>query len=258
MRRGETLALLQKELYEIFRSPALLASMASLPLTTVAVPLAVASYLVRAAPEATVAFLAETYQIVAPSPRLALTEAVATLWLPIFLIMPVFIPILIAAQSVAGERERGTLEALLAAPISTLSVVLAKSLAAVTPAVAITWAAALAFRLGLGALGGPGSEAAFGADWWLAIGAVAPLLATFGNTLAVLISIRLADARAAQNFAAMSVVPIVGLVVARLAGGVEGGPWLYGLWALALIPTDLALIVLAARAFSRERLLTRA
>ena len=58
-----------------------------------------------------------------------------------FLVMPVFVPILISSQSVAGEKERRTLEPLLASPVTAAELVAGKSLASLVPAVGISWVA---------------------------------------------------------------------------------------------------------------------
>ena len=107
--------ILRKELLELRRSPTLLLSMISLPATVVAVPVALFAWLVRSAPEQALAFIQELYGVrsegwVVPG----VAAVLARNWLPMFLILPIFLPILLAAQSIGGERERRTLEPLLA------------------------------------------------------------------------------------------------------------------------------------------------
>ena len=249
------LLILLKELEEIRRSPVLLLSMISLPTTTVVVPVALVAYLGHAAPKASVAFIQDIYGIAQGAPMEVLVHAAASNWLPVFLIMPVFLPILLAAQSIGGERERRTLEPLLATPISTTSIVLGKSVAAVIPALLITWAAAAIFTGALDLLAG--AALLPDAPWLFAVAVVAPLLALFGNAVAVAVSARVTDPRAAQNLAAMTVVPLLGLVIAQLAGKVSLGLGFYFAFAVALVALDTVLVVVAARLFDRERMLTR-
>src|SRR5258706_549998 len=113
--------ILARELYEIMRSPLLLISMVSLPVMVVGVPLVATWYLDRTAADAAVMVLRELYHLSSEQPGQVIVDAVAINWLPVFLIMPVFLPILIAAQSVAGERERRTIEPLLATPAPTMA-----------------------------------------------------------------------------------------------------------------------------------------
>jgi len=56
-----------------------------------------------------------------------------------FLILPVMIPVTLGVYSVVGEKEQGTLEPLLATPLSDLELFLGKSLVAVIPSVFLTW-----------------------------------------------------------------------------------------------------------------------
>ncbi len=56
-----------------------------------------------------------------------------------FLILPVIIPLAIAVYSIVGEKEQGSLEPLLATPISDWELFLGKALVSVLPAVVLTW-----------------------------------------------------------------------------------------------------------------------
>ncbi|MDF1563567.1 MAG: ABC transporter permease subunit [Deltaproteobacteria bacterium] len=249
--------LLQRELRDTLRSPALLASMISLPITVVVVPLVLVVYLDRAAPEATRAAIQQLYELKAEDPTELLVEAVAFAWLPIFLLMPVFVPILLSAQSVGGERERKTLEPLLATPVSTTQIVLAKSLASVVPAVLLCWLSAAVFIGGLDwvAYRGNGSLPLPDLPWAVGVLVLGPLLSIFGNAVAVAISARVRDPRAAQNLAAMTVMPVIGLGITQIAGGVRLGIGFYVVATVVLVALDVGLVYLAAALFDRERLL---
>ena len=254
--------LLHKELLELRRSPVLLLSMLSLPLMMVAVPLGVVAWLDHAAPPEALFWLRELYglDLDAPGGLIGvLIGAVAKNWLPLFLVMPIFLPILMAAQSIGGERERRTLEPLLATPISTLEIILGKSLAAVVPSLVITWIAALALCAGLDwiAAGRMGPAPLPDRAWLFGCLVLSPLLAVFGNTLAVVVSSRVLDPRAAQNLAATTVLPLLGLVVGQIAGRLSVGLRFYVGLALFAVLADVALVALAVRWFDRERLLTK-
>jgi ABC-type Na+ efflux pump permease subunit len=254
--------LLSKEITELRRSPVLLLSMLSLPVAMVAVPLVVVAYLDRAAPPDALYWLREVYQIDLQGPGgLAgvLITAVARNWLPLFLVMPIFLPILMAAQSVGGERERRTLEPLLATPVSTAEIILGKSLAAVVPSLCLTWIAAALLCAGLDliAAGRMGPLPMPDASWIFGCLVLSPLLALFGNALAVVVSSRVLDPRAAQNLAAMTVLPLLGLVVGQIAGRISLGGRFYVWFALGAAASDVALILLAVKWFDREALLTR-
>ena len=257
MMSGVTI-IIWRELQDLRRSPSLVWSMASLPTTLVAVPLLVVWYLINNASDAAIFFIKDLYGTAGEANAEVVVAAAAQNWLPLFLVMPVFLPVIIAAASVGGERERRTLEPLLATPISTLAIVVGKSVAAVLPAVAITWASAAVFIGGLDLLAyrAAGIVPLPDVPWLFGVVGLSPLLSLFGNTLAVVVSSRVNDARAAQNIAAMSVVPLVGLVVAQLFGRVELDMPFYILFGLAVAAADVVLVFLAAALFDRERLLT--
>ncbi len=248
--------LLRKELLELRRSPLLVLSMISLPATVVAVPVGLLAWMVHAAPEQALAFIQELYGVGSSDWGVGgVASVLARNWLPMFLVLPIFLPIMLASQSIGGERERRTLEPLLASPVSTLSIILAKSLAALLPALAITWVSAALFCLGVDAVVGhpilPDSA------WLFGTFALSPLLALFGNATAVVVSSRVLDSRAAQNLAATTVLPLLALLVVQLAGRIALGPPFYFGLAAGVAAADAALIALAVRLFDRERLLTQ-
>jgi ABC-type Na+ efflux pump permease subunit len=244
-----TLLVLRKELLELRRSPVLLLSMASLPATVVIVPIALLAWLMRAAPEQALAFVSDVYG------GQSIGAILARNWLPMFLVLPIFLPILLAAQSIGGERERRTLEPLLATPVSTLSIILGKSIAALVPAVLITWIAAALFCAGIDVV--VGQWLLPDQAWLFGTLVLSPLLALFGNAMAVVVSSRVLDPRAAQNLAATTVLPLLGLLVVQLAGRIALGPRFYVALALGVAAADVVLVFVAVRLFDRERLLTR-
>ena len=60
-------------------------------------------------------------------------------FLLLFMMMPLIIPITIAAYSIVGEKTTRSLEPLLATPITTAELLIGKGLAAAIPAIAATW-----------------------------------------------------------------------------------------------------------------------
>ena len=249
-----TALILRKELLELRRSPMLLLSMISLPLTVVIVPVALLWWLVHAAPEQALAFVTDIYGVHEGGLQAGVASVLARNWLPMFLVLPIFLPILLAAQSIGGERERRTLEPLLATQASILSIILGKSIAALVPALVITWVAAALFCAGIDLA--IGSFLLPDAAWLFGTLVLSPLLALFGNAMAVVVSSRVLDPRAAQNLAATTVLPLLGLLVVQLAGRIALGPRFYGVLALGVLLADIALVFAAVRLFDRERLLT--
>src|SRR4029077_1069665 len=118
---GRLSAVLRKELREYRRSPFIVGTMAVLPLVFLIEPLIV---IFRLGPS------------VAAS---AVDRAVGSTFL-LLLIAPALLPAVIAAYSVVGEREQGTLEPLLTTPVRREEILLGKALATIVPAVGIAYA----------------------------------------------------------------------------------------------------------------------
>jgi ABC-2 type transport system permease protein len=180
-------------------------------------------------------------------------------WLALFLILPVFIPVMLAAHSVAGEKERRTIEPLFASPVTDLEIILGKTIAAVIPGLLITWIAFAVFAIGVDVL----TWKEFGklllpdGMWLFANFVVSPLLSFFGNCLAVAVSFRVGDARLAQQLSAVVVLPFVAVVIGQFSGFFFVGSSFYLLLAPLIAALDLAMLRVALWASDRERVLTR-
>ena len=83
---------------------------------------------------------------------------------PLFLIVPLMVSAVLAADAFAGEKERRTLEALLHLPISDRDLFLAKLLGAFLPAMAVSWIGFLAFAVVANARGVAGDAPGLRAD----------------------------------------------------------------------------------------------
>jgi ABC-type transport system involved in multi-copper enzyme maturation permease subunit len=261
-RPRRALAIFWKDFLDLRKNPALLWGMAALPAVQVLVPIGVVWAYVRNPEDPNLRVLALYYDSTLPLGTNAarfLVERTLVDWFGLFLVMPVFVPILISSQSVAGERERRTLEPLLASPVTVMELVVGKSLASLVPALAITWAAfaalcvgvdLVAWRLGAGLLL-PNTL------WTFGVGVLAPLFAFFGNGVAVLISARVAEARTAQQLSALVVLPLVALVAGQVAGFLTAGLGYYTLLGAVVLLLDGGLLWASVRLLDRERLLGR-
>ena len=251
-----------KDGLDLRKNPGLVWSMAALPAVLVLVPTLMVWAWVRSPDDATFRAMALYYDPNFPrgaSPTRFLVDKVLTDWFGLFLLMPLFTPILIASQSVAGEKERRTLEPLLASPVTSAELVTGKSLAAVLPAVAISWVAFVAFCLSVDAVAWPlvhGPVLPNGL-WLFGVGVVAPLYAFLGNGIAVLVSARVGEARLAQQLSALVVLPLMGLVAGQLAGWLRAGASYYALQGAIVLVLDVGLVVASIRLFDRDRLVSR-
>lgn len=180
------------------------------------------------------------------------------IFLALMLLTPVAGAMSIAAYSVVGEKQARTLEPLLATPITTVELLLAKTLAALLPALAL---AALYFGIyvaAVGAVARPGVYRALLTPQPLIIVFVlGPLAALASLQLAICASARANDARSAHQVGAVIVLPIAGLLVGQVMGALLLTPATIALIAVGLLLLDGILFSIAVMLFDRERILTR-
>jgi ABC-2 type transport system permease protein len=177
----------------------------------------------------------------------------------LLLITPLVVPSIIASYSIVGEKTRRTLEPLLATPIRVSELLLGKCLAALLPAVLVTWAGAALFAAGTAAVAvsprvlplvvSPG--------WLLAVLLCAPPMALIMVAACVAISARVNDPRTAQQVSAVAIVPFMGLFFGQLVGVVVLSPAFALGMAAVLGALAAAGLWGAARLFQRETILTR-
>lgn len=176
-----------------------------------------------------------------------------------FLLLPLMLPGVLAAYSVVGEKTRRTLEPILATPVSTWELLLAKSLMAVVPAVVITWLCGAVFAAGVGlvALTPAVAQLIVTPAWGLLLLLCSPLLALIMVAASVLISSRVNDPRTAQNLTGVVVVPLILLFAGQLFGVVVLSVAFVLALAAALAALAALTVWVAARMFQREVILTR-
>jgi len=177
----------------------------------------------------------------------------------LFLLLPIFIPSVLASYAIVGEKRERTLEPVLATPIRTWELLLGKMLAALIPALAITILSASVFVIGIVAFAVSDRvrEIIVTPGWVLAVLVDTPLLALIGVALIVVLSSRVNDPRTAQQISAVLVVPVLGLVFGQLAGVVVLGPGLaLGIGVILALIAAVALWA-ATLLFQREVILTR-
>jgi ABC-2 type transport system permease protein len=180
-------------------------------------------------------------------------------FLPLFMLMPLFIPIAIASYSVVGEKTTRSLEPLLATPITTEELLAGKALAAVLPAVLATWISFLIFIVAapLVGLGRVAYASALSSTWLTAIFVVGPLMSVLSVNFALIVSSRVSDPRVAEQISGALIVPVLGLIFGQLAGVIVLNLQLMLVVALVLAVVDVGLIYAGARLFQREAILTR-
>jgi ABC-2 type transport system permease protein len=177
----------------------------------------------------------------------------------LFMIMPLAIPVAIAAYSVVGEKTTRSLEPLLATPITTSELLAGKSLAAVIPGILATWVCFFIFVLATPLVGVSSSVQAYmlTGTWLLAVLLVGPLAAVMAANFALIVSSRVNDPRAAEQISMVIILPLLLVLFSQIAGVLILNRSLMLLVALGVLILDVALINLGARLFQRETILTK-
>jgi ABC-2 type transport system permease protein len=252
-----------KEWAEVFRNRFVLFAVAFLPLIFTALPLGIL-YAMRSSGD-----LAGEIPFDGPQGFLELCKGldggdcmqffIISQFMLLFMMLPVFIPITIAAYSIVGEKTTRTLEPVLATPITTLELLTGKALAGIIPAMVASWAGFLIFAGGTRLLtGGPEVSAKlFDPLWLLAVFLVGPLLAVAAVSVAVMVSSRTNDPRVAEQLSMLVLLPLLGLFFGQMTGYILLNETLILWMALGLVVIDAGLLYFATQLFQRETILTR-
>jgi len=170
--------------------------------------------------------------------------------------IPTLVPLFVAAYAIAGERQQATLEPVLTTPISSEELLLGKAIAALVPALIVSYAVFLAFAGVVVVFAQPGVPAAVlrGSDL-LAQLIYTPPLVGWSIWVAMAISTRSTDVRVAQQLSLLASIPPVIVTVLIALNVIEAS--------IGLAAGALALLIVlnwvgwraATRLFVRERLI---
>jgi ABC-type Na+ efflux pump permease subunit len=229
---------IRKEFREYRRNRFILVTMAALPVVLLAV------------------LVAETFALPQGVSVEALRRPVGEALLFLQLI-PVMLPTTIAAYAVIGEREQKTLETVLSTPVTERELLAGKAIAAVIPAVAISWLLFGAY-VGLAEILAPPIVVSqvWTAEQAVAMALLAPALAGFAIAVGILVSLRSSDFRVAQQLAVLAAIPIIGFVALITFRVFDPSVGLYAATAAVIAVLAALFWMLGLRLFSRERLLT--
>ena len=179
---------------------------------------------------------------------------------PFFLIIPLMASSVIASDSFAGEKERKTIEALLATPISDGELFLGKMLVSFIPSMIVTIMSfavytavfdVLAYDIFNGILLLPNI------DWILLIFGLAPTVALASIGLTVMVSAKVRGFREAQQISVVLLIPVLAMIVGQSTGAIIFGPTVI----LALIGLfvfiDFVVFRAGVKLFKREEILSK-
>jgi ABC-type Na+ efflux pump permease subunit len=186
-----------------------------------------------------------------------LAKILKAMTLPLFWIVTVALTTTIAADSFVGEKERDTLEPLLATPVRNGELFFGKLLTAMVLSVFGTWIGMGIFALGAWRANNPYFPRFLFSDLdWLGSALVmVPLMSAMAAGVAALISTRVATYRAAYQLNGLVVLPIITLLVPQTVALFFIRADALVILATIFLAIDVVLIFTAVRIFDREQLL---
>lgn len=210
--------------------------------------------LLASAPEALVARFAGLNE-----QQIWLTYSLIYMLAPLYLIVPIMVSSVIAADSFVGERERKTMEALLHTPITNIELLLAKMLTAWLSALAVSLLGFVLYSIitnivGYNIMGGLFFPTPM---WFILVLWVAPGVAALGLGATVLVSTRVSTFQEAYQVGGIAVVPIVALVIGQSAGLMFFSEVLAVLLGLGVWFIAGVLLLIGWDTFDRDRLISK-
>ncbi|HEY8345692.1 MAG TPA: ABC transporter permease subunit [Symbiobacteriaceae bacterium] len=175
---------------------------------------------------------------------------------PLFLIIPLMTASVISADSFAGEKERGTLETLLFAPVDMWSLFAGKVLAAFVPAVVVSLVTFLLCALSVNLAAWPLFHRIMfpQVNWLPLMLLVIPAVSLLAILANVFISARVATFQAAYQLGGTVVLPILLLVAGQVTGVLVLSAMVVTVVGLVVAAIDVLLLRQVLRHLNRNQL----
>lgn len=180
-------------------------------------------------------------------------------FMPFFLLIPAMASSVISSDSFAGEKERKTIEGLLATPLTDGELMMGKMLVAFVPSMIVTLVSFAAYTAIVDILGFPlfGRFVLPTINWMLTIFLLAPAVAVAGIAVTVIVSARVKGFREAQQLSVLIIVPIMGLVVGQALGFLLLVPTVILILFAIFVVIDVVILKIGLSMFDREEILSR-
>lgn len=260
---GVIRAIIARDLRAVRRSKAVVIPMLTVPVLLMVVLPLVVGYAARQASTtgAEIEFLgslpsrlADPIAALPPEEQL-LTLVLGYLLAPLFLIVPLMVSAVLAADAFAGEKERRTMETLLHLPVTDRELFVAKFLTGFIPAVAVSW-------IGFGCFAVVANAVSWGivdgllvpnSLWLVVIFWVAPAVATLGLGIMVRVSARCRTTQEANQLGGAVILPLIFIAVGQSTGLLlVDVPIALGIGALIWL-IAISLVARGANRFTRDR-----
>lgn len=173
------------------------------------------------------------------------------------LILPLMIPVYIAADSFAGEKERKTLEPILAAPVSDIEILIGKSLTSLIPALTASLVAICLSTVSINLI----SYGIFGFIIYPVLPIIIlyvfaiPLMSLLTVFSMVIVSSKVQKVREASQLGGIVIIPILLLFFTQIFGVLSLSVFTEGLFILLVLCLVVILIFAGLKIFNRQRLI---
>jgi ABC-type Na+ efflux pump permease subunit len=196
--------------------------------------------------------LAKVNEVGAANPLVDKRVGLSMLYL---MMVPVLVPSTVSGYSIVGERDQGTLEPLLATPVSRAELILGKAAAIFIPAVTIAYVMFGIFVaiVQFGANPGVASAVYHSPQLWAEL-AFAPLLCGWSIWIGLAISTKVSDTRVAQQLTLLGSLPPLALVALFSLQVIDSTLTIALLLGGLLLVIDSVSWIFVAQLFDRDRL----
>ncbi|HEV7959012.1 MAG TPA: ABC transporter permease subunit [Acidimicrobiales bacterium] len=174
------------------------------------------------------------------------------------LLIAVVTPSTLAAYTIVGEREQGTLEPLLTTPLRQQELVIGKAAAVMIPSVSLAYIVYGVFLIcvALFARHDVSSAVFHDGPTLLALFLFAPLVAGWAVVVGLAVSVRATEVRVAQQLGMLASFPMIGVIVLLISGVIHPTFSSALEFGVGLLIVDLVALRLVSGMFNRERLVT--
>lgn len=178
---------------------------------------------------------------------------------PMFLIVPMMVSAVLAADTFAGEKDRRTLESLLHLPIGDRELMLGKVMATFVPSVAVSWIGFVVYAVISNGVGWSVAHRIFvpTGQWLVLIFWVGPAVAVLGLGIMVRVSARARSSQEANQLGGAVVLPLVFLAVGQSTALLLVPVLSSVLFGLVVWVIGLVVLKRGARKFARDTLATK-
>ncbi len=173
--------------------------------------------------------------------------------------MPIIITSVIASETIAGEKERKTIESLLASPLGESEIVTAKIISSFIPSMAASFLSVISFSIVMDILLYPHVGRIFFPEIMtiIVLFVISPLITILAVELLIMISTRVSTVRDANQLGGIILIPLILIILGFLTLYLFNSVLGLILTPVVLILIDGLFYKISTNIFQRERALTK-